>query len=59
MRKHSIRADDRISSIRVFGGAGIRLCVDPGYGGFCRVITTDTPGFGALMNNRASSYQTW
>lgn len=50
--------NDRVTSVRVFGGARITLCQDPGYGGFCRTIVHDESLLGGFLNNRASSYRT-
>jgi hypothetical protein len=43
----------------VFGGAHVRLCQDPNFGGFCNVFGTDVPQLGAPLNNKSSSYQVW
>lgn len=51
--------NNRVTSLRVFGGARIRLCQNPGYGGFCNVYATNQPSLGPAMNNKASSYQVW
>ena len=51
--------NNRVTSVRVFGGAKIRLCQNPGYGGFCRTITHNESLLGGALNNNASSYQTW
>ena len=51
--------NNRVTSVRVFGGARIRLCQNPGYGGFCRTIIHDESLLGAALNNNASSYRTW
>ncbi len=51
--------NNRVTSLRVFGGAHIRLCQNPGYGGFCNVYSSNQPHLGPAMNNKASSYQTW
>ena len=51
--------NDKVTSIRTFGGAHIRLCQNPGYGGFCNVFTGEVPSLGAALNNQGSSYQTW
>lgn len=51
--------NNRVTSLRVFGGAKIRLCQDPGFGGFCNVFATNVPKLGVPLNNRASSYQVW
>lgn len=50
--------NNKISSVRVFGGATIRLCQNAGYGGFCNVFNSDA-NLGGALNNQASSYQTW
>jgi hypothetical protein len=51
--------NNRVTSLRVFGGAKIRLCQNPGYAGFCNVFSTDIPKLGIPLNNKASSYQVW
>ena len=51
--------NDRVTSIRVFGGAHIRLCQDTNFGGFCNVFSSDVPKLGVPLNNKASSYQAW
>lgn len=51
--------NDRVTSIRVFGGAHIRLCQDANFGGFCNVFSSDVPKLGVPLNNKASSYQVW
>jgi hypothetical protein len=51
--------NDKVSSLKVFGGARIRLCRHPGFGGFCNVFSTHIPMLGAALNDQASSYQTW
>ncbi|WP_055046745.1 SH3 domain-containing protein [Devosia sp. A16] len=51
--------NNRVSSLRVFGGAHVRLCQDPNFGGFCNVFGTDVPQLGAPLNNKSSSYQVW
>jgi uncharacterized protein YraI len=51
--------NNRVTSVRVFGGARIKLCQNPGYGGFCRTIVHNESLLGGALNNKASSYQTW
>lgn len=51
--------NNRVTSLKVFGGARIRLCQAPGFGGFCNVFSTNVPVLGGPLNNNASSYQTW
>lgn len=48
-------ANNRISSVMVFGGATARLCDNPNLVPFCRNITTNEPVLGIFLNNRASS----
>ena len=47
--------NDAFTSVRVYGGAQAQLCVNPNFGGFCRVITHNTPLLGPVINDRASS----
>ncbi|WP_101068869.1 SH3 domain-containing protein [Roseovarius salinarum] len=49
------RADDRITSVRLRGGARVRLCTDTYMRAFCRTLTADTWRLGPGLNNRASS----
>lgn len=51
--------NDRVSSLRVFGGAHIQLCQNINFGGFCNTFSTNVPQLGAPLNNKASSYQVW
>ena len=51
--------NDRISSIKVSGGAHIKLCQLPNYLWFCNTFSSDVPQLGVPLNNKASSYQTW
>lgn len=48
-------ANDRITSVRVFGSARARLCVNANMGGYCRLVTSDVPHLGPAINNRTSS----
>lgn len=47
--------NDSISSVRVYGGAKVKLCEDADLDGYCRTVTADTAALGPLINNRASS----
>jgi hypothetical protein len=47
--------NDRISSVKLQGGAKARLCVNTSLGGYCRNVFTDTPGLGPLIDDKASS----
>lgn len=51
--------NNRVTSLRVFGGAHIRLCQNTGFGGFCNVFSTNVPQLGTPLNNKTSSYQVW
>lgn len=51
--------NNKVTSLRTFGGAHIRLCQNPGFGGGCNVFTGNVPTLGGMLNNQASSYQTW
>lgn len=50
--------NDRISSIRVFGGAQVTVCKHNNYAGTCKTYANNRPTIGT-MNNQISSYQTW
>lgn len=51
--------NNRITSLKVFGGAKVQLCQNPGYGGFCNTFSSNVPHLGFALNNKASSYKTW
>lgn len=51
--------NDRVTSLRVYNGATIKLCQNPNYLGFCNTYSSDVPHLGPAMNNKASSYQVW
>jgi hypothetical protein len=51
--------NDRISSLKISGGAHIKLCQNPNYLGFCNTFSSDVPMLGVPLNNKASSYQSW
>ncbi len=50
-------ANNRITSVQLWGAARVRLCADINLGGFCRVVTTSEGQLGGLLNNRVSSLQ--
>lgn len=50
--------NDRISSIKLIGGAQVQICEDWWSGGACTVLTSSKPNLGAY-DNIVSSYQTW
>jgi hypothetical protein len=49
--------DNRVSSLKVYNGAKIKLCQNPGYLGFCNTFSSDRALLGNALNNQASSYQ--
>ena len=49
--------NDRVSSLKVYGGAKIRLCQNANYLGFCNTFSTNRPLLGGALNNKVSSYQ--
>ena len=51
--------NNRITSLKVTGGAKIKLCQNPNYLGFCNTFNSNVPHLGFPLNNKASSYQTW
>ncbi len=57
--QHSRLLNNRITSIKVSGGAKIKLCQNPGYMGFCNTFSSNVPQLGFPLNNKASSYKTW
>lgn len=48
-------ANDRATSVALFGGARATLCVDTNLTGYCRTIDTNVPVLGAFLNDKASS----
>src|SRR5690606_42035003 len=52
-----ISINDRISSVRLSGGARARLCVNQNLGGFCRLVNNNVPALGPQINDRASSLE--
>ena len=51
--------NDRVSSIMLFGGARVRLFQDHGFCGGRNMFTNNVPMLGAMLNDKASAYQTW
>ena len=51
--------NNKVTSLKVFGGAKIRLCQHYNYNGKCNTFASNVPHLGAMLNNKASSYQTW
>lgn len=49
--------NDRVSSIRVGPGAGVRVCEHAGYGGRCEVYDSNVPRLTGGQNDRISSFQ--
>jgi len=47
--------NDKISSVRVFGGASVKMCQHFNYGGYCRVTSRNEPALGPWLNDRVSS----
>lgn len=48
--------NDRVSSLKVSGGASVRLCRNINYGGLCNIFRDDISVLGAGLNNQASSF---
>ena len=51
--------NDRISSVRLFGEAKARVCVNTNLGAPCRNITSDVAVLGPVVNNRISSVRVY
>ena len=47
--------NDRISSVKLYGLAKAKLCVNTNLGGYCRTIVNDAAVLGLFINNKASS----
>lgn len=47
--------NDAFTSVRLYGGAQVRVCVDPHMGGLCRTVSHDTPVLPMMVNDRISS----
>ncbi len=48
--------NNRISSVKVYGGASVKLCRNFFYGGGCQTYSSNKPFLPASMNNQTSSY---
>lgn len=48
-------ANDRATSVALFGGAQATLCVDTNLAGYCRTMNANVPVLGAFLNNKGSS----
>jgi len=51
--------NDRISSVKVFGGATVTLCRNWYYGGYCRTFSSNENALGAFLNNKGSSFKVY
>ncbi|WP_265517146.1 peptidase inhibitor family I36 protein [Nitratireductor luteus] len=51
--------NDRISSIRVQGRTGVRLCEHKNFGGWCTDYSRDVPFVGNGRNDQISSFQVY
>jgi len=51
--------NNRISSIKILGGATVKLCRNWYYGGFCRVLSRNENALGGFLNNRGSSFKVY
>lgn len=47
--------NDKISSVRLFGNAKVRLCRNANLGGLCSTLVNDRAALGGAINDRASS----
>ncbi len=48
-------ANNRITSVQLYGSARVRLCENPNMGGYCRLVNSNVALLGPLINNRTSS----
>ncbi|MDJ0627778.1 MAG: SH3 domain-containing protein [Rhodobacter sp.] len=48
-------ANDRITSIQLYGNGKVQLCENQNLGSFCRNVTSNVPQLGAFLNNKVSS----
>jgi hypothetical protein len=51
--------NNKVSSLKVFGGAKVRLFKHYNFTGPHNVFSGNVPVLGAMLNDQASSYQTW
>ncbi|MCF6344615.1 MAG: SH3 domain-containing protein [Devosiaceae bacterium] len=51
--------NNRISSLKVTGGASVTLCRNWFYGGLCKSYGSNKANLGVIMSNKASSFQTF
>ncbi|HFQ15534.1 MAG TPA: hypothetical protein ENK41_04195 [Rhodobacteraceae bacterium] len=49
------RFDNKISSVKLFGNATAKLCVDTNMNGYCARVINDAPTLGVLLDDRVSS----
>jgi len=52
-------ANDRITSVQLFGNAKVRLCVNQNMGPFCRDVVSNEGNLGSFLNNKASSMRVY
>jgi hypothetical protein len=52
-------ANDRITSVQVFGNARVRLCERQNMGPFCRDVTHNEAQLGKFLNNKVSSLRVY
>lgn len=51
--------NNKISSLRVYGGASVQICRNYNYGGGCKNYSHNVAVLPFAYNNTVSSYQTW
>ncbi len=51
--------NDRIESLKAYGGARITLCSNANYQGDCATFAADAPGVGIVLMDHASSLKIW
>ncbi len=51
--------NDRISSLKVYGGANVQLCRNWNYSGACFGFSSNRANLPFQINNKASSFSTW
>ncbi len=49
--------NDTISSLKLTGGAKVRVCQGTNFTGLCSIFTSNKPVLGSALNNKISSYE--
>lgn len=59
MRAFGPAWNDKVSSVRVFGGASVMMCEHANYAGYCRTTNRNEPALGPWLNDKMSSIRVY